>query len=55
MVENKKNFEHEELKPDNLDHWYGSAMSNAGIIRMVIVAISIIAMIYAGFKLSEMI
>ena len=53
MVKNKKKFENEDIKTDNWDHWYGSGIKNSGIIRMVIVALSIIAMIYAGFKLSE--
>ena len=53
-VENKRNYENEEIHEDKLDHWYGSIIEHSGFVRMIVVTICIICMIYASFKLSEL-
>jgi len=53
-VENKKNYENEEIHTDNLDHWYGSGIIHSGLVRMIIVSICIVCVIYAIFKIMGM-
>ena len=53
-VENKKNYENEQIDTNNLDHWYGSGIIGGSIIRMILITVCIIGIIYTGYKLSDM-
>ena len=54
-VENKRNYENEEIHEDKLDHWYGSIIEHSGFVRMIAITIGIIIVSYGIFKLVKMI
>ena len=51
-TENKKNYEKEDIHTDKLDHWYGDNNVHGGTVLMIVIAISLIGLIYGIFKLT---
>ena len=54
-IENKKNYENEQIDTTKLDHWYGTHVVLGGVLRMVVITTIILGVIYAVVKLSEIV